>query len=54
MFKIMDRNPGIARVFRNGWSLLAVQDPDSPALQVFRDGAFLPYQPEATQLPQAA
>jgi len=53
MLRIMDRNPGIGQVFRNDWSVLAVQDPESSALQVFRDGAFHPYQPEAEQLPRA-
>src|SRR5207248_10989151 len=53
MLGVMDRDGGIGRVFRNGWSLLAVQDPDSQAVRVFRDGAFHPYRPEAAQLPRA-
>jgi hypothetical protein len=33
---------------------LAVQDPSSAAIQIFRDGGFHDYQPEARQLPRAA
>jgi uncharacterized protein YbcC (UPF0753/DUF2309 family) len=53
MLRIMDRNPGIAQVIRGGWSLLAVLDPDSSAIQMYRDGAFHPYEPEAKELPRA-
>src|SRR5262249_8192819 len=54
MERIMDRNPGIGRVIRNGWSLLALIDPESSAISLYRDGAFHPYEPEGEQLPQAA
>lgn len=54
ILQIMDANPGIGRVFRNGWALLAVQDPETGAIQKYRDGVFRAYQPEAQQLPQAA
>jgi uncharacterized protein YbcC (UPF0753/DUF2309 family) len=54
ILRIMDANPGIGRVFRNGWALLAVQDPETGSIQKFRDGVFCAYQPEAQQLPQAA
>jgi hypothetical protein len=30
---------------------LAVLDPDSPRIQVFRHGGFQPYRPETTTLP---
>ena len=54
MLQIMDRNAGIGQMVRNGWVQLTVQDPDTGALQVFRDGAFGPYRPAAAHLPQAA
>jgi uncharacterized protein len=54
MLKILSRNPGMDRVIRNGWSLLAVQHPHSQAIKVYRDGAFYDYRPEAEQLPRAA
>ena len=54
MLRIMDRNQGIGQLCRNGWILLAVIDPETRALSVFEDGAFRPYQPQATVLPKAA
>ena len=41
-------------MIRNGWVYLAVLDPDSPRIHVYRDGAFQPYQPQATKLPTAS
>ena len=35
---IMDSTRRSGRMVRNGWVQLAVLDPDSPAIQVFRDG----------------
>ena len=54
MLRIMDRDPGIGRLCRNGWILLAVIDPDTHALSVFEDGEFRPYGPQASVLPRAA
>jgi uncharacterized protein YbcC (UPF0753/DUF2309 family) len=51
---IMDRLPGVGTPVRNGWVQLAVQDPDTGAIQLFRDGAFEPYVPQAESLPRAA
>jgi hypothetical protein len=39
---------------RNGWVYLALLDPDSAALWLFRDGDFHTYTPRAEQLPVAA
>jgi uncharacterized protein YbcC (UPF0753/DUF2309 family) len=50
---IMDRNPGIARLVRNDWIRLATLGPDSPAVKLYRDGAFHDYQPQAEELPTA-
>ena len=47
----MDRNPAIGTLVRNGWVQLALLDPDSPAIQVYRDGAFHAYRPQATACP---
>jgi uncharacterized protein YbcC (UPF0753/DUF2309 family) len=49
--QILDREEGIARVVRNGWVQLALLDPYSPAVRLYRDGAFEVYQPEAVELP---
>jgi uncharacterized protein YbcC (UPF0753/DUF2309 family) len=54
LLNIMDRNPGIGRLVRNGWVMLAALDPDSAAIKVYRDGAFHDYEPQAERLPQAA
>jgi uncharacterized protein len=54
VLKVMDRNPGIARLVRHDWIRLATLDPDAPAVKVYRDGAFHDYQPEAERLPKAA
>ena len=54
MLRIMDRNPGIGRLCRNGWVLLAVIDPETRALSVFQNGKFRPYTPQASVLPRAA
>jgi uncharacterized protein YbcC (UPF0753/DUF2309 family) len=54
MQKVLDRNPGIARLVRNDWARLALLDPDTQAVRVYRDGAFHDFQPEADQLPRAA
>ena len=54
MLGIMDRNPLIGRLVRNGWVQLAVLDPAGPDVQLFQRGAFRPYTPLARQLPAAA
>ncbi|MFO0914874.1 MAG: DUF2309 domain-containing protein [Pirellulales bacterium] len=54
MIAIMDRNPPISRLCRNRWVQLAVLDPDSPQLQLFQNGQFVPYQPEEGELPVVA
>jgi uncharacterized protein YbcC (UPF0753/DUF2309 family) len=51
---IFSRNHPLGRLARNGWAHFATLDPDSPALHVYRDGAFREYQVQADQLPQAA
>lgn len=53
MYKIMARNPLVKRVLMNGWGQLALLDPDSPNILLFRNGEFVPYQPTKTELPVA-
>lgn len=53
MFKIMKRNHLVDRVLRNGWGQLALLDPNSSKILAFRNGEFVPYVPETTELPQA-
>jgi uncharacterized protein YbcC (UPF0753/DUF2309 family) len=50
---ILDRVPAIGRLVRNGWVQLATLDPDSPAIHLYREGAFHAYRPEAERLPRA-
>jgi uncharacterized protein YbcC (UPF0753/DUF2309 family) len=54
MLRILNNNPGIGRLCRNEWVRLAVLSSDSAEVQVFQDGAFHPYQPQAAHLPRAA
>jgi uncharacterized protein YbcC (UPF0753/DUF2309 family) len=54
MVRIMDRHPGIGKLCRNQWIRLAVLSPDSAEVQLYQDGAFHVYQPQATHLPRAA
>lgn len=54
MLKIMAENPTIGRILGNAWGQLAVLDPDSPKIQVFRNGRFELYQPTSSELPHAA
>ena len=48
---ILERNPGISRLVRNDWIQLALLDPESSVLHVFRSGQFEHYRPEATTIP---
>ncbi|HND50991.1 MAG TPA: DUF2309 domain-containing protein, partial [Pirellulaceae bacterium] len=54
IFKIMQRNPTVGRIIGNGWVQLALVDPDSSSIQLYRDGRFVPYDPTATELPKAS
>jgi uncharacterized protein YbcC (UPF0753/DUF2309 family) len=52
MSKILDRNPGIGQLCRNGWVQLATLDPHSPEVHLLQGGRFELYRPETTQLPR--
>ncbi len=54
MLGVMERRPAIGRLVRDRWVYLALLDPHGSTLQLYRDGAFQPYQPQATGLPTAA
>ncbi|HZZ81283.1 MAG TPA: DUF2309 domain-containing protein [Gemmataceae bacterium] len=54
MFRMMERNEGIARLCRMGWIQLALIEPHTRTLTYFQDGDFRSYQPQATELPRAA
>ncbi|HWA98714.1 MAG TPA: DUF2309 domain-containing protein [Pirellulales bacterium] len=53
MLSILDRNPPIGQLCRNGWVQLAVVDPASHVIWYFQNGDFERYAPRATALPQA-
>lgn len=52
MHSIMERNEGIKRLCYNNWVQLAILDPDSSQIHLFRHGEFQLYQPQATHLPK--
>ncbi|MCA8989355.1 MAG: DUF2309 family protein, partial [Planctomycetaceae bacterium] len=44
MLSIMDRNPTIGNLCRNGWVRLAVLDGQSGQMQLFQNGQFIPHE----------
>ena len=52
--QIMDRDPLVRKILQNGWSQLALLNPLSSEILVYRAGEFHPYQPDITELPKAA
>ena len=53
MLRIIHGNEAIGRLMRNAWVQVATLDPASPAVLLFRDGRFVPYEPESVELPVA-
>ncbi len=51
MLTVMDRNPVIGRLCRNGWVQLAVIDTETDKIQVFQDGEFKPYRMRSDAMP---
>ncbi len=51
MQMIINENPTIARICRNGWAQLAVLDPNSNRIQQYCDGSFTDYVPLSSELP---
>lgn len=52
--QVMAANPGVARILRNGWVQLALLDPESAEVAVYRDGQFEPFVPTIAELPRAS
>jgi len=51
--QIMDRDPLVGKILRNGWSQLALLNPLSSEILVYREGEFHPYRPDIAELPKA-
>ena len=51
---IIERDEMIGRHCKNGWVILTLIHPETREIRVYRDGRFVPYQPQATVLPRAA
>jgi uncharacterized protein YbcC (UPF0753/DUF2309 family) len=51
---VMERNPGIGQLVRNGWVHLTIMCPDTGKVQVYRDGQFVPHELQTKALPVAA
>jgi uncharacterized protein YbcC (UPF0753/DUF2309 family) len=54
MLRILDRDPGIGRLCKNGWVRLAVLHPETYEVSFFEDGEFSPYRPKSKTLPRAS
>ena len=52
MLKVMERNPVVDRLCRNGWVQLAVLDANTEKMQVFQDGEFKPYRMRSDAMPR--
>jgi uncharacterized protein YbcC (UPF0753/DUF2309 family) len=51
MLRVMDANPVISRLCRNGWVQLAVIDTVTGRIQIFQEGEFKPYRMRSDELP---
>ena len=54
ILSIMDRNPVIGRILRNGWAQLALLNPHSSEVLQYRKGEFYVYWPEKSELPKVS
>ncbi len=52
--KIMERSDVVRRIIANSWVHLALMDPVTGALTVYRGDEFSPYQPRTSSLPEVA
>jgi uncharacterized protein YbcC (UPF0753/DUF2309 family) len=48
---VLSRNPALSQLVHNDWVQLAVLDPNSARIQLFRDHRFEPYEHETATLP---
>ena len=51
--QIMSRSEGVRNIIHNGWVQLALLDPHSNQILVYREDEFHVYQPSITSLPKA-
>jgi uncharacterized protein YbcC (UPF0753/DUF2309 family) len=51
MLRLLAKNPPLHELVDNDWVQLAVLDPNSVAIRLFRGGQFHHYEPESTELP---
>jgi uncharacterized protein len=51
--KVMNRIPIVGNMIRKAWVQMTLLDPESNRILIYRDGAFIPSSPNATQLPTA-
>lgn len=54
MLKIIEENPTVGRICRNGWAQLALLDPQSSTIRRFNGREFVLYEPVAHELPEAS
>jgi uncharacterized protein YbcC (UPF0753/DUF2309 family) len=54
MLGIMERQPSIGELCKNGWVHVAVLHPQTRRLSLFHHGRFQDYRPQSSRLPQAA
>ncbi len=54
MLRLLAKNPPLRELVENDWVQLALLDPLSAAIRLFRDGEFQHYEPESTELPIVA
>ena len=52
MLSIMERNPTVGGLCRHEWVQLAVVDPHTSAMHVYREGVFSPYRLRSDALPR--
>jgi uncharacterized protein YbcC (UPF0753/DUF2309 family) len=50
MLRILERNAGLGQLVYNEWVQLAVLDPNSAELQLWRGGQFVAYEPESNSI----
>lgn len=50
---MLQKNETLARLCNNAWIWLACLDPESSQIQIYRQGAFVPYQAEVDALPES-
>ncbi len=54
LLSIMDANPAVGEICKNGWAQIAVLDPNSNRIQRYVNGRFVDYQPASQSLPTAS